>query len=517
MIKKGLGVADLSCIPYYCRGKKIYQWEQSIGKTVKFTYKGISGEFKIISVPKRGCICVEFKGKEYKLWTEFVVQGALGKLFKDQIHWIYSENQRKIDHPEGKQLPRDITITKRIFDKNRRKSRTNKFYGYVCNKCGYNTDMDDGLINEQELKSGRGCSCCSGYKTVVGINDIATKAKWILPYLVDKQDGNRYWRTQKKLLMKCPDCGTIKLQSPEKMLRQRFGCNGCSDGISYGEKFLSKLFEQSNISYVWQLNKKSSTDGTFSWCQKYKYDFYLPDYCMIVEVHGKQHYDEGKHFFEDYSAIHKNDIIKKEIAENNGYILNKNYVVIDASESNSDYILDSVRKSPLSKLLDWKIMDISTADKFASKSILFTICEEWVKRYPQITTKILQSEYPFLSRSTITRYLKKGAALGICNYNDVKTGVYERINKASRPIKVVNNISNDEYFFRNHKLLEENFRKVFGTGYKTKSLNDAIQGRLKSYHNLSFKDISKETFNNTAKDKNQLHVYGEPFILDILS
>lgn len=517
MIKQGLGVTDLSDIPYYCKGKKIYQWEQSIGKTVKFTYKGTSGEFKIISVPRRGYICVKFKDTNYDLVTKYVVEGALGKLFKNQIQWIFSVNQHIIDHPDGKQLPRDITITKRIFDKNRRKGRTNKFYEYVCNRCGYNTSLDDGVINEHELKAGNGCRCCSGNKTVAGINDIATKSKWILPYLVNKEDGNLYWRTSKELPMKCPKCGTTKLQSPARMLSQGFGCNGCSDGISYGEKFISKLLEQSNIIYVWQLNRNSSAKGDFSWCQKYKYDFYLPDYSMIVEVHGKQHYDEGKHFHEDYSVIHENDTLKKEIAENNGYILNKNYVVIDASESNSDYILDSVRKSPLSELLDWKIMDISTADKFASKSILFTICEEWVNRYPNITTKILHAEYPHLARSTITKYLKKGAALGICNYDDVKTGACERSNKASRPIKVVNILSNDEYFFRNRKLLAENFRKAFGTGYKTKSLNDAIQGRLSSYHNLSFTNISKETFNNAVKNKGQCHVYGKPFILEILS
>lgn len=242
MIKKGLGKTDLSCISYkYINGKKIYQWGNSIGKTVKFSYKSHSGEFHIISVPRRGYIRVKYKDAYYDLVTKYVIAGSLGKLFPDPLQWTYSENQRIKDHPAGKELSRDITITKRILDKGRRKNRSNKFYGYVCNKCGYNTDMDDGLINEQELKAGKGCSCCSGFKTIPGINDIATKSKWILHYLVNKEDKYLYWRTQKKLLMKCPDCGTIKYQSPYKMIYQGFGCNGCSDGISYACKILTNI------------------------------------------------------------------------------------------------------------------------------------------------------------------------------------------------------------------------------------------------------------------------------------
>ena len=57
------------------------------------------------------------------------------------------------------------------------------------------------------------------------------------------------------------------------------------------------------------------------WANEKKYDFYLPDRHIIVEVHGKQHYEGG---FEraggnNLESEQKNDQEKKKAAMQNGF------------------------------------------------------------------------------------------------------------------------------------------------------------------------------------------------------
>lgn len=60
-----------------------------------------------------------------------------------------------------------------------------------------------------------------------------------------------------------------------------------NENKSHGETYLSKLFKQNNFNFV--------TEKTFSDLKntnKLRFDFYLPDYNLIIEYHGKQHFDE---------------------------------------------------------------------------------------------------------------------------------------------------------------------------------------------------------------------------------
>ncbi len=89
-----------------------------------------------------------------------------------------------------------------------------------------------------------------------------------------------------------------------------FSCKRCGDGISYGEKFVYSMLCELNIDFITQLSHI-----TFSWCEKYKYDFYIPSINTIVEVHGRQHYfDEEsakpleKNTKFEFSIVTKNDI-----------------------------------------------------------------------------------------------------------------------------------------------------------------------------------------------------------------
>ena len=60
-----------------------------------------------------------------------------------------------------------------------------------------------------------------------------------------------------------------------------------------------------------------------------KYDIYIPLYNLIVEVHGRQHYEEVD-FFKNRTLAEEqaNDRLKQQYALDNGF----NYMVVDYRE-----------------------------------------------------------------------------------------------------------------------------------------------------------------------------------------
>ena len=85
---------------------------------------------------------------------------------------------------------------------------------------------------------------------------------------------------------------------------------------SNGERIAEEYFKTNNITYY--------AEKTFPDCkdkQVLPYDFYLPDYKIILEIMGKQH-EEPVEFFggeKQFEIRQKHDKIKKDYAINNGY------------------------------------------------------------------------------------------------------------------------------------------------------------------------------------------------------
>ena len=78
------------------------------------------------------------------------------------------------------------------------------------------------------------------------------------------------------------------------------------DGISYPEKVGRVLFPLVDNNCKYQYSPK--------WANGKKYDFYLPKYNMIIELHGSQHY-KARGFMEDQV---ENDTYKRDLAKDNG-------------------------------------------------------------------------------------------------------------------------------------------------------------------------------------------------------
>lgn len=90
---------------------------------------------------------------------------------------------------------------------------------------------------------------------------------------------------------------------------------------SYGEKYISDYLKSEDIKYVPQKKFKDLKDKNYL-----SYDFYLPDYKILIEYQGKQHYEpvsfsKNNIIYSDLNKQKYHDKLKREYAQNNGYKL----------------------------------------------------------------------------------------------------------------------------------------------------------------------------------------------------
>lgn len=243
-------------------------------------------------------------------------------------------------------------------------------------------------------------------KTIKGKTDLWTTAPEVASLLLNPEDGYGVsLQSHKKKDFVCQYCGTvIKDIAVRSVLRYGLQCPVCSDGLSYGEKFIANLLNQLNVDYV--------HDKTTSWSNSKRYDFIITDSKIIIEVHGKQHYEKGFNYdnARTLSEERKNDSYKKELALLNGI---EHYVELDAKESSLDYLKQSVLKSEMSLLFDLSAIDWQSIADNCIKSKVQEVCDLWnsgIKSTFKIAEKLK------MHVSTVSDYLKQCASAGLCDY-----------------------------------------------------------------------------------------------------
>ena len=238
------------------------------------------------------------------------------------------------------------------------------------------------------------------YKYKIGQTiDVKSGQVKILKYTrLHTKSGN----SEKAYTYECLNCGKIATVR-EHSLDNHNGCADCSDGTSYPEKFMIDILKQLDISFKYQ--------KTFKWSNKYRYDFYIPDKNIIIEVNGGQHI-KGRGFYkntdrEEYII----DEIKKQLADENKI---KQYIVIDARISTLPYLKNSISKSLLSQFYNFKNVNWVQSHKKACTSNIKTACDLWNQGI--IDTQIIADKL-YVSRSTVCKYLNQGNDAGWCEYN----------------------------------------------------------------------------------------------------
>lgn len=112
------------------------------------------------------------------------------------------------------------------------------------------------------------------------------------------------------------ECGFIFKARPKDIVSGHTYCPKCSKKNSKGER---KIIEYCNNNKIIFEKEK-----IFPWSNHKRYDFYLPQFNLIIEYMGIQHYKEVPHFQKTLQEQQEIDKYKQEIAEKEGI----NYLII---------------------------------------------------------------------------------------------------------------------------------------------------------------------------------------------
>jgi ribosomal protein L37AE/L43A len=265
-------------------------------------------------------------------------------------------------------------------------------------------------MSPSDILRNHNCPFCTGHTSFKGETDIWTMNPELGKLLLHNEDGFNYTQySNQKADFKCPNCNhIIKDKIIANISKHGLSCPICCDGESYGEKFIASLLKQLNIEF--------KHDISLPWSNNRRYDFYLCDYNMIIEVNGIQHYSKS---FKGIGANARNlneekenDEYKKQLAMQNG-INEADYISLDARESNMNYIKHSILISCLSTQFDLSNINWAECNINSHKSVAIEVANCWNSGIKN--TKKLSDIYD-KNLTTIISYLKNLAEIGFCDY-----------------------------------------------------------------------------------------------------
>lgn len=120
-----------------------------------------------------------------------------------------------------------------------------------------------------------------------------------------------YW------ICRCNNCGNICSIRTSDLQNNRIKSCGCVN--SKGEMTLSQLFQQMGIKYKTQYKFDDLTGEKSS----LKFDFFLPEYNVLIEYQGGQHYKSVEFMGgdKDFQKRQEYDNLKREYCKANNYKL----------------------------------------------------------------------------------------------------------------------------------------------------------------------------------------------------
>lgn len=222
-------------------------------------------------------------------------------------------NQRFADL-SGQRFGR-LTIIRRTNDNISPSGLRATMWECICD-CGNIT-----VVNAATLKNGSSTSCGCYRNELTSLRSLKdlTGQRFGRLTVVCQTENRIYSNGKSRICWHCKcNCGNECDVTSNLLVSGRTQSCGCIK--SHGETNIKRFLSDINIAYEYQKtfdNLLGTQNGKLS------YDFYLPDYNLLIEYQGEQH-DKPIGFFggkEQFLCQQKHDCIKREYAENNGYKL----------------------------------------------------------------------------------------------------------------------------------------------------------------------------------------------------
>lgn len=371
------------------------------------------------------------------------------------------------------QIIGNVSITNRFRDK----KTSQKKYEYKCNVCGNTDEVTETSVKRALENNTKLCSTCCGIKVKEGINDIPTTDPWIIPYFQGGYDEAKLYShsSHKRVNFRCPDCGRIKsnnIQVKSLYDAHSISC-GCGDGFSYPEKFMFNLLEQLNYEFITQYSP--------DWIKPYRYDFYLPNRKLIIEVDGGLGHGHVNNLNNNVSSSMDRDNEKdKKAFEHYLQVKRINSVI-----STCAFMKDSIVSSGIFTENELARVDFTLCDSFACSNRCKTICEFYENNKP-ITTSELSEKFK-LHQTVVWKYLCKGTEFGWCDYDG--KNIMQNNGESRRKQIVVIKDDKELNTYSSALDLVKNSEKDFGIKFTHSKVTAVARDELKQHKGYKFKYI----------------------------
>lgn len=326
----------------------------------------------------------------------------------------------------------------------------------------------------QVLNTLYGCPYCSGRKTLVGFNDMWTTRPDLALMLTFPEDGYKYtFSSNKRAWFNCPNCGTPSLKTINNIATYGFGCQHCSDSVSYPNKFSRALLDQLPINGY-------DCEYRPQWAEPYYYDnhFWYDGIEYILEMDGDLHYKEQSISGKTIEQIQQTDRIKDELAHNH----NIHIIRIDCRKSDMEYIKSHILCSELNSVFDLSCIDWNLCDQNGQKNILKEACSLYTENnYTFAEIGDILHVHP----ATVSNYLRCGTKFGWCDY----------IPQREKPVLVVDEDDGILHVFSSMRKCEHDMYELYGISFSTHAISNACKTH-KPYKGFNFRFASETQQND---------------------
>ena len=200
-----------------------------------------------------------------------------GTIFQNRLKKVFNENIKNcLCHSnQDNLLGQEKGIYKILSKAPRKPEDRNIYWNCLCKECGLIFEITSGDFNRRirtscpHIISGRPIK-----ENLIG--KIYGKLK-VLEYLDDQ-----YW------LCQCSCGNQVKKRRDQLVESSGLACPKCLHSISSGEILITSLLKELNINFIPQ--KSFDTCRFPNTNALARFDFYLPDFNIIIEFNGKQHY-----------------------------------------------------------------------------------------------------------------------------------------------------------------------------------------------------------------------------------